>query len=129
MVAGGRAWPPNSDKAGCDRRPTPSNEGERVKADVVNRVRLRVEFAAQSGETAAEEGLPVFGQPGLVDQTFPLAPRWRRNHAVRGLEVPVAVILLLVAVFVALRFLAAAARPRGSPARELYERRLRQGPI
>lgn len=40
-----------------------------------------------------------------------------------------AVILLLAAVFVALRFLSAAARPRGSPARELYERRLRQGPI
>jgi hypothetical protein len=39
------------------------------------------------------------------------------------------VILLVAAVFVALRFLAAAARPRSSPARELYERRLRQGPV
>jgi len=38
------------------------------------------------------------------------------------------VILLLAAAFVALRFLAAAGRSRGSPARELYERRLRQGP-
>lgn len=40
-----------------------------------------------------------------------------------------AIVLLLATVFVALRFLAAAARPRRSPARELYERRLRQGPL
>ena len=40
-----------------------------------------------------------------------------------------AVILLLAAVFVALKFLSAGTQPRRSPARELYERRLRQGPI
>ena len=40
-----------------------------------------------------------------------------------------AIVLVLAAVFVALRLLGAAARPRGSPARELYERRLREGPI
>jgi hypothetical protein len=39
------------------------------------------------------------------------------------------VVLLLAASFVALRCLAAAGPPHGSPARELYERRLRQGPI
>jgi hypothetical protein len=39
------------------------------------------------------------------------------------------VILLLAAVFVALRFFAATARPSRNPARELYERRLRQGPL
>jgi hypothetical protein len=39
------------------------------------------------------------------------------------------VILLLAAVLVALRLLAVAGRPRGSPARELYDRRLRQGPL
>ncbi len=39
------------------------------------------------------------------------------------------IVLVIVAVFVALRFLGSAARRRASPARELYERRLRQGPI
>jgi hypothetical protein len=39
------------------------------------------------------------------------------------------VILVFAIVFVALRLLGSAARPRGSPARELYERRLRQGPV
>jgi hypothetical protein len=39
------------------------------------------------------------------------------------------VILIFAALFVALRLLASAARPRRSPARELYERRLRQGPL
>ena len=40
-----------------------------------------------------------------------------------------AIVLLFAAVFVGLRVLAAAARPQRSPARELYERRLRQGPL
>lgn len=39
------------------------------------------------------------------------------------------VILLIAVVFVALRLLGSAARRRGAPARELYERRLRQGPV
>ncbi len=39
------------------------------------------------------------------------------------------VVLLIAAVFVALRLLAGATRPPRSPARELYERRLRQGPL
>lgn len=39
------------------------------------------------------------------------------------------IVLIIVSVFVAFRFLGSVARRRGSPARELYERRLRQGPI
>jgi hypothetical protein len=39
------------------------------------------------------------------------------------------VVLIFAVLFFALRFLASAARPRRSPARELYERRLRQGPV
>ena len=38
-------------------------------------------------------------------------------------------VLVIVLVFAALRLLGAAARHCRSPARELYERRLRQGPL
>ena len=38
------------------------------------------------------------------------------------------IVFLIVLVFVALRVLGSAGRPPRSPARELYERRLRQGP-
>ena len=65
----------------------------------------------------------------MVDRKF----LWRRGGDATKLfedpEVPMTIVLVLAAVFVALRLLAAAGRPRASPARALYERRLRQGPI